>query len=418
MKKFFVLLLLLSVNSHSFAEKINIWIVEEQTLKNNPSIAIAKLDLDNAKREYESSFSAFFPKVNFVGNNVRQEQKNILEQNYSYGLDASLSLFSGFSSYNEVKSKAARVKAKEAAYKRAVSNAIYRANEEYINLMWAYENVALLKQIKEKRIENRDLIKLKYSSGNVDIGSLKREEADVIMAEYRLASARRYIFTASVALMEAMGKTDNVGILETDERLMLLSDVVEEPDYNNLITIIPEFAIARYELEICKYEKASVNGQWLPSLDISSNFLKSDKKWVPNQNNWTTGIYLSYPIFTGGKRYAEMKMRSNNFKEASLRFTGTINSLKASMVKHYNNLIDVHNSIKIIERYLEASKLQAEISTKKYVNGLESYYNWYAIEKDCIDAQRMLLDAKKDVALEKAKWRNFIGSGWEVKEHK
>ncbi|MDR0956564.1 MAG: TolC family protein [Endomicrobium sp.] len=403
------MLLLFNINVHSFAEKINIQIVEEQTLKSNPSIALAKLDLDNAKREYKSSFDAFLPKVNFVVNTIRKNQENILIQGYSYGLNVSLSLFSGFSNYNEVKSKAARVKVKEAAYKRVVCDAIYKVNKEYIKLMWAYENFELLKQIKEKRIENRDLIKLKYSSGNVDIGSLKREEADVMMAECKLMNARRYILAASVALMEAMGKIDNVTILETDERLMLLNDIVEEPDYSNLITMIPEFKIAKYELEICKYEKAIAIGQWLPLLAFSGNFLKSNEKWMPDQNNLTTGIYFSCPIFTGGKRYADTKICSNNFKEASLKLINTISFLKSSMVKRYNSLIDVHDSVRIIENYLSALKLQAEISTKKYVNGLESYYNWYAIEKDFIDTQRMLLDAKKNVALEKAKWRNFIG---------
>ncbi len=65
MKKIFVVLLSVFIvnfyNFYVYAEEINRKTVRIQTLKNNYSIVAAKLALDNAKQEYNSSFSSFLP---------------------------------------------------------------------------------------------------------------------------------------------------------------------------------------------------------------------------------------------------------------------------------------------------------------------------------------------------------------------
>ena len=139
----------------------------------------------------------------------------------SLGISLSLPLFSGFQTYNGVKEVAARVKIDQAKYDIAISSAICEARCEYVNLMCAYEEVELLAKIKKRRIENKDLIKLKYNLGMVHIGSLKMKEAEVAIADYDVRRAQRDIETASTALLEKMGRNNNTVILETDEKLYL-----------------------------------------------------------------------------------------------------------------------------------------------------------------------------------------------------
>ncbi|MDR3071088.1 MAG: TolC family protein, partial [Endomicrobium sp.] len=396
--------------SFVFAEKINKQMVEEQTLKNNPSVMLAKLELDNVKQEYKSSFSDFFPKISFTGGTGQDKSERLFTRNYSYGLKGSLSLFSGFSAYHDVKSKATKVKCQEAHYRRAVADAIYKSNMQYIHLMWAYERVELLKKIRKTQIENKDLVELKYHSGNnVDIGSLKRGEVDVSIVECDLRSAQRYVETASAALLVAIGRDGDATILETDERIVPSNKVIQKPDYNNLIATIPEFLIARYGVETCKFQKAATNSQWLPSVDVTGNISKVGDKWAPKHDHWDAGISLSYPIFTGGKRYYDSKIASNKLQEASLNLTNTTNSLKAQAIKYYNELIDAHEIIEVRSNCLSVSKLQSEIATRKYVSGLSNYYDWYAMESEYIRTQNEWLESKKNAALATAAWHNFIG---------
>ena len=396
--------------SFANAEKIDWDAIVRQTTEKNPSIQTAKLRLENAKQSYNRALSGYMPNVSLRGGASQGANDGSFSRSYSYGLNASLSIFSGFDTYNDVKQKSAELKSAQASYDRTVSDAAYDAAVQYVNLMWAYETVELSKQILERRTENRDMIKLKYNSGNVDVGSLRRVEADVELSAYDLRKAQRYLETASAALLQAVGRRDDA-VLETDERLILNERTISKPDYNQLITAIPEFMFAQYNMDSYEAQAAKAKSVWWPSISLSGSLGRSGNEWAPDRDSWDAGISLSYPLFTG-TRMADTKIASNQLKIAEQNLNDVSNSLKSNAVTYYNNLADAVENISIREYYLTASQQQAEISQKKYVNGLSTYQDWYSIENDYISSQKTLLDSKKSAALEKARWYNFIGEGF------
>lgn len=405
----FLSILILTVPA--FAEKITWEEIVKQTEEKSPAILSAKLKLDNAKLAYKRSLSGYMPSISASGSASQGEKDNKFSRNYSYGLNANLSIFSGFNTYNEVKLKAAELKAAELTYKRAVSDAAYEAAVQYTNLMWAYETVELLEQIKARRAENKDMISLKYNSGNVDIGSLRRVEADVELASYELRKAQRYIETASASLLKVIGRNDDI-ILETDERIILEDRSLEKPQYNDLVESIPEFLISQYDVNIYKTQSSKSKSSLWPELKLSGSLSRSGNEWAPNKNGWDAGLSISYPLFTGGTRYADIETASNLYKAANENFRTITYQLKSQAIAYYNSLTDAYENISTRELYLAASKLQAEISQRKYVNGLSTYQDWYSIENDYISSRKTMLDAKKTAALERAKWYNFIGEGF------
>ncbi|MDR0800528.1 MAG: TolC family protein [Endomicrobium sp.] len=415
MKKIFVILLsIFIVNSYVFAEEITRETVKIQTLKNNPSIAIVKLKLENAKQEYISSIGAFLPEINFTSA-VSNDFEKDSSRKYLYTLETSLKLFSGFNTYSNAKVKAFELKAVQAQYDETVSNALYEADAAYIELMWVHEEIKLLKDIKEKRIENKNMIELKYNSGESNIASLKKEKADIATLEYDLKTAQRHIKTASANLLKAIGRNDITSTLETNERLVCPEKLPQEPDYDNLIAAMPEFLIAQHKFDICKTQSLKVKGQWLPLLSLQGKISRLGSKWTADNQNMTAGISLSFPIFTGGKRYSNTQIFSNNLKIASEELKNIANSLKAEAVKHYNNLTSAYELVAVKTQYLNTTKLQAEIATKEYVNELINYSSWHLIEKDYIISQIELLSAKKNAVLERARWDAFTGKSLKEK---
>jgi outer membrane protein TolC len=412
MKKIiFILFLVVFASSHLIAEKIDWETIVLQTNEKNPSIQTAKLKLENAKQAYNRALSGYMPDISFRANASQGDNDGNFSRNYSYGLNASLSIFSGFNTYNDVKQKSAELKAAQASYDRTVSDAAYEAAAQYINLMWAYETVELSKRILERRIENKDMIKLKYNSGNVDIGSLRRVEADVELSAYDLRKAQRYAQTVSASLLKAIGRKDDI-ILETGEKLVLNERNIIKPDYNDLIAKIPELLSAQYNIDSYEAQAAKAKSVWWPTVSLTGSLGRSDSEWTPDRDSWDAGISVSYPLFTGAARIADTKTAVNQLKIAQENLKNVSNSLKAGATAYYNSLADAVENISAREHYLSASQQQAEISQRKYVNGLSTYQDWYSIENDYINSQRTLLDAKKSAALEKAKWHNFIGDGF------
>ncbi|GHT15416.1 hypothetical protein AGMMS49573_01760 [Endomicrobiia bacterium] len=400
MKKIFVVLLsLFIVTFYVYAEEINKKTVKIQTLKNNPSIAAAKLALDNAKQEYNSSLGSFLPKINFIGNFLCNDP---------YVLEIDIPLFERFETYSDLKAKASEFKSAQASYAKIVSNELYKANAAYINLICLYEKIELLKNAKEKRIENKNMIEFKYNSGEINIASLRKVEADFAIVEYDLKVMQRYIETASAQLLKAIGRNDYTTILETNERLAISEKLPQKPDYDSLITVIPEFIIAQNKLESCKIQTLKAKSQWLPSLTGNIQ-LKSRSLRSLLFSQWLPSLKISYTIFNGGKRYAYMQTVSNNLKIASEELKNIANNLKAEAIEHYNNLTNAYELVALKTQYLSVTKLLSEISAKEYVNGIINYEKWYSIEKDYFSSQIELLEAKKEAVLKRAEWNTFTG---------
>ena len=427
MKKAFIALgFVLIASSYIYAEKITAEIVESQTLQNNPFIAKAKHDLYIAKQTLYSSFSSFLPTISFSGSMAEKDggfpQTETItkffplttdkgdNKHYFYGLEAKMSLFSGFSAYNTTRALSAKLKAAQENYTRAVSNAVCEAYSAYINLMYTYESIDLYKQIKHRRTENRDLVKLRYHSGNADMGSLRRIEADVKMTEYELEKAQRAIETTSAALLVAIGRNDDITILETDERIVVDKEIISKPDFDNLIVKTPDFLSAKYSLDYAKAINWANKGQWLPIIDFTGriNRQRYDKTWDENKS-WNSMLNLSYPLFSGGKRLFDTKSSAAQEKIAAEDFRIKKNELKLNAIQFYNNWVNDYEILTVNNFYLESCKLQTDIAKRKYINGLISYEDWYTIEDSYIAYQKIMLTSRQKAILSKISWIRFLG---------
>ena len=212
-------------------------------------------------------------------------------------------------------------------------------------------------------------------------------------------------------MLKVIGRNDDI-ILETDERITLEDRSLEKPQYNALVESIPEFLISQYSIDIYKAQSSKSKSTLLPEVKLSGSLSRYGNEWAPGKNGWDAGLSISYPLFTGGTRYADIETASNLYKAANENFRTITYQLKSQAVAYYNSLTDAYENISTRELYLAASKLQAEISQRKYVNGLSTYQDWYSIENDYISSRKTMLDAKKTAALERAKWYNFIGEGF------
>jgi outer membrane protein TolC len=419
------------------AEKITAELVESQTLENNPSIKQAKYDLYMAEQELHSSFSAFLPNIDLFGalspgldkgfytaDSLFTPGVKLGDQKYTYGLNGTLSLFSGFSGYNSILSAKAKVRVAKEAYTRAVSDAVLNAQSAYVNLMYTYESISLYKQIKERKAENVDLIKLRYHSGSADLGSLRRVESDVKSVEYELGKAQRAIETVSAAVLAAIGRNDDVTILETDEKIGIGIDIdgdgvgdsvngemISRPDFSSVIAKTPEFLSAKYSLASAKALSWAQKGQWLPSVGIEGNITRQryDKAWNPENKSWGLQLNLRYPLFTGGKRWFGTKSAEAQEKKATEYFRYIQNTLKVKAVQYYTDWVNADEYLGVIKYILECSKLQLDIARRKYINGLISYEDWYSIDTQYTDAQRSMLIARQKAITSRIEWRKFLG---------
>ncbi|HBU69928.1 MAG TPA: hypothetical protein DEE98_06035 [Elusimicrobia bacterium] len=376
----------------------------------NPALAQARQAVKAAKQYYFRSYSAFLPSLSAnAASNQGESDSSGFSKDYSYGLSASLTLFSGFADIAEARSRDCDLKLAELAYSRALSDVEYNLKKSYVNLQWAQETVRLSEEILKRRTENYEMIKLKYEAGSEDRGSLLRIEADKSQAEFDLSKAKRALSSASLQLVKAMGRDGFEGVTAKDKlpetppaRVVAVEEAVKK---------IPEYNMAGYALAKASLSRVSARGGLWPDITATASKSKSGAEWPPETNRWNAGINISYSFFPGGRNIFDVNIADINKSIAEASFKETTQQLSVKLDSAVNAYLDSMENIKVREKFLTASREQSDITTAKYINGLASYQDWYVIENDYIASQRSMLNAKRDAHLSKAGLDNTLGLG-------
>jgi outer membrane protein TolC len=378
-----------------------------QTRQYNPTLKKAEATVQQAQENYRGSFSGFLPSVSAnAGTSQSNNETAGFVRSYSYGLSGSISLFSGFSDLSMVRIKELDLKTARTSYTRTVSDTMFTVRRDFIRLLWAQNMVQLSTDILNQRTENLNMIQLKYESGSENKGSLMRVEADKVEAEYNLAQAKRTLASTQVALLRAMGRDD---VSEIAVRGALTAAKPGAVTVKDLAARTPEYQSALYTLQKADRQITQTKSSFYPTLSLNGSTGRTGSVWAPDRDQWNMGLSLSYPLFSGGKNYYDVRAATlgRTISETALRETA--NTLETNLTAGYNDLIDTVDNVGVREKYLAASQKQAEIVSMKYINGLSSYQDWYTIENDYINSQRALLNSRRDAALSAAQWKNYLG---------
>jgi outer membrane protein TolC len=376
----------------------------------NPALAKAKESLAQARWSLTRAYSNFLPQLS-ASASAGQSQSDTtgLSKDYSYGLSGSLSLFSGFADTSEIKSRSYDLRIAEANYARILADTLYSLRKSFFDLLWAQETVRLSQDILKRRNENLDMVQLKYESGSEDKGSLLRIDADRVQARYDLEKAQRAQQNASLALSQAMGRSDFAVITVT--ATLSPGQIPATFDLRQSVERTPEHVIAQYTLQKAAAGITAAESSLYPSLSLSAGTGRSGTQWGPDSGRWNAGLAVSYPFFPGGRNIYDIKIANSNKIVADQALRQTDEQAAVRLNGAYFGFIDAVGNVGVREKYLTASDTQSHIITAKYLNGLASYQDWYTIENDFINSQRALLNARHDAVLSEAQFQNALGAG-------
>ncbi|MBN1621818.1 MAG: TolC family protein [Endomicrobiales bacterium] len=412
--KFMVFGLIFSLTTAGHAKEYTWQELLDEANQHNPELLKARESFKKYNLLYKKTYSGYLPSLSASASASQSgSDSSDISKGYSYGLRGSLSVFSGFSDYYNVKSGSLDLRKSELSLQRAMSDIVYSLKVSYISLLWAQESVKLSQQILERRKNNYEMVRLKYEAGREDKGSLLRVEADKLQAEYDLKRAQRELKTASYELCEVLGK-DKYEVIEISGNLSENADFqnmenLENTEIEKLAENVPEYLIAKYDVTLSRYGKKSAWSSFYPSLSLSSSLSNSGDQWESASKSWSAGVSLSYSLFSGGNDYYNLKIQDSNIIVARENFRKTSNSLVKQLQEGLNSYLDSVENIKIREKYLQASQEQSDVTTAKYINGLTTYYDWYSVENNYISSQKSYISAIREAVQSEARWQNLIG---------
>jgi outer membrane protein TolC len=411
LKHIFVLLFFISLPTLDLqAQEILTWedCVKEAT-QNNPDLISSAEKLVQAKTNLTGAKSSYLPQIN--GSAGAQESKTEgldKNQSYNYGISGRQLLFDGLKTNYDIATASENVKQSLYNYEVTSSNIRLRLRAAFINLLKAQQSLTITEAISAKRKDNLTLVNLSYEAGQEHKGSLLTAQADLDEAEFEVAQAKRSITLAQIQLAQQLGRT-KYGSIELKSSLDVAITDIENPNFDEIADNTPLLQGLISQEESARLGVKSATADFYPQVYASASAGRSADTWPPDTSQWSAGVNLTVPIFSGGSQVAGLSKAKSALRQAEADKNSGRAGVIFTLAQTWNNFQDALGQISVQQKFLTASQERAKIAEAQYKIGLMSFDNWIIIEDDLINTQKNLLNAQANALLAEANWMQAKG---------
>lgn len=417
------LTIIFSMPAAAETEEVMTWIeCVKEAKKQHPDLAAALEKVKQAKASKEITRSAYLPNIGFDASEVTTKKPsfgvsgssvelvsassssgNNRSTTYQFEVTAQQLLFDGFKTSYDMSGAERNINAAKYNYDVTSSNVRLRLRTAYVQLLSMQEYLKVTEEIRSRRKQNLEMVKLRYEGGMENKGSLMTSEADLIQADYDMTEAARNIYLYQRKLTKELGRPafmsmQVTGDLEAKDRARML------PNFENIAETIPLLRQLIALKEAAKFGLKSAYAQFFPTIYGNATAGNTSTTWPPDKNQYSIGTSISFPIFDGGNRYATVDKAKGTLGQAAADERSGRDGVILTMADTWTKLQDAVDNVEVQSRALEAARERARIAEAKYAIGLLSYDNWIIIENNLVAAKKVYLNARMTAMVAEANW--------------
>lgn len=406
-----LILAVLLLSSSVFARTLS-WSEAVELAQKNSAEIQAATDTYNAALAAESSAaSGFMPKLTANMRGTHSGSSTTSSQ-FSYGADLTLTqnLFAGFSDYYSYKIKKNATAQALLDLKIAQARISQELKQTYSETYYTQVNKKLTASILKRREENYKSVQLQYEIGRENKGSLLLSQSYVEQARYDVMRAENEADTTLENFRRYLGLPDNEEII-LENNISKDGNPQTNPNFKELTQNHYTLLKAKNDASSAEWTYKQTRSEFMPSLNFSASYGRTDTKFFPEKDNWSMGLTFSLPIFDGFTDMATY--RSNFYKSQSSAYSlrNTEQTVLRDLKKSFYEYTEALQKEKVDNSFNQAAILRADIARNKYKNGLLSFEDWDLIESDLIQKQKEILLSEKNRILKQSQWERTQGIG-------
>ncbi len=389
----------------------------KEAARNHPDLISAQESVKQSEAGKKITASSLFPEINSnAGASVaKASAAKKSTDTYNYGVSGTQLLFDGLKTSDNLKSASENIKAARYNYKFVSSEVKLRLRTAFINLLKAQESITITEEILKIRRDNLELITLRYESGVEHKGALLAAEANLARAEFEVNQNKRALESAQRQLIKEMGRPV-FSPLAVEGAFKVSGAALEKPDFEVLAGKNPSLGKLIAQKNSAFFGIKAAEANFFPQISAQVGAGKSSSRWPPENSSWNAGLALTFPLFEGGLRQAEVAQAKSVFNQAEANERSVKDGVILALQQNWAAFYDAVETVEVQKKFLDAAIERASISEAQYSLGLVQFDNWTIIEDDLVSAKKAFLNAQANALLAEANWVQAKGETLEYVE--
>ncbi|MBN2103805.1 TolC family protein [bacterium] len=407
----------------------------EIALKHNPQLAQSRFSKAIAGKDVIVAFSNFLPSAELgLGYNhsvtgpsttmwvdpvtgLKKPEQNELEKSWfsSSVFTVSQSLFSGGYNYFNMKNSLAGRRSAKFEFEDTRQQIIYAVKEQYYNLLKAEKLLEVSQESMKSSEETFKLAEARYQVGTAPRSEMLQFKVELENARLALIEAQHNLSIARTSLNQVLGMD-----MDADTKVV---DDLELPEVN--VDFEQAVQISSVRHPILLKGKADVDGaktyigmaasQYLPRVSLSYRYSWNHQdfneiKHIRDDNyNWSVGVSLSIPIFTGFSRCAQMGSAILNYKMSREVLNYYTRQVDLRVKQAYFSVQQAKKKISVTEDAEAAADETLRLNKEKYHLGAGTMLDLINAQSSYTEAKSNRIQALYDYKLAVAELKRAMG---------
>ena len=249
-----------------------------------------------------------------------------------------------------------------------------------------------------------------------DVGLAAR--SDVLQAATTQANARLGVIQAEAALKTATATLANLMGFPADSILQIepanrtfippqLPDWAQ--GWERAKTSLPEIKAAFATAESYRFAYLGAEAAYRPTVTANGTAGLFDSGSWPDRQEWSAGITLHVPVFTGFARKYVARQAKEAWEEYKANTQATILTAEQTAYQARISLDEAIQAVTAAEAYVASAQENSDVANGQYANGLGSQLNVIDAMAALSSARLSLISARLSVATAWVAWQRATG---------
>ena len=388
----------------------------------NPELNAERESINISEQELKVSMSSYLPTITLEGSKSQEDTEKLINRdgtNASFtdvdpetrSITVTQTLIDFGRGAELAKSKIGIDLAKVKLLKKE-QEILYKAADAYTGLISAKEKFAINNtnvNLLERQVETD---KIRFERGNISLSDVAQSESSLAGAKAKLIQAENDLLTSKLNYENVIGQLIDIEGLNKSSILNLnlpirLSDAIEISKKNN-----PDLIIAKLEYEQSKKDTIAARSDLTPTAKLSFDRSKTDdlSSTYEEREKDILKATVTWPFFSGGKNYANLKKNKSTELQKSLLLENSIKKNDTEVASAWSSYQSNQSLLNSVRAQVDAAEIANEGIVAEYNSGSDrSTLEVIQSNSLLLNAQISLADSEKNYILSQFNLLKSIG---------